>query len=227
MPSVGQQFDFDRFPQAMRGGMRVYPYGGIVSGLAVGTVTYNATTDVLTIPYAAGVVRLDGKKYSVGSSTITVSAVASGATVVTPLYILPTRANPVVTSAMASGADAPPTGGTGNLRLHAVDMGEYFKLVDFYKYSGSAWAKHDIIFDPPTLDYGNLPHNQITAATVSVTPEKMVYGKDVSSPFLSMPAAHYVRYDCSFLYAVVTSVTAGSGDVVTATVEYKEVEIVI
>jgi hypothetical protein len=227
MPSVGQQFDFDRFPQAMRGGMRVYPYGGVVSGLTIGTVAYNATTDVLTIPYAAGVVRLDGKKYSIGASSVTVAAVPSSATVVTPIYVLPTRANPVVTSAPASNAAAPPTGGTGPVRLHAVDMGEYFKLVNFYKYSGSAWAKHDIIFDPPTLDYGNLPHNEIVGATVGVAPEKMVHSKDVSSPFLSAPAAHYVRYDSSLLIAVVTSTTAATGDVVTATVDAKEVEIVI
>jgi len=217
MPGVGQQFDFDRFPQALRGGMRTYPYGGIVSGLALSNATI--ATGTLTIPYAAGVVRLDGKQYSIASGNVTRTGLANSTTYTYELFVKPTYLNAVVTSVPSSA----PAGGTGNYRLYCTDMGDYFKLVNFYKYANSAWAVHDPIFDPPTEDYGNLIHNEITAATIGFETDKMVYNKTASVPFVSQPADHYVRYDAAFKFATYVVTVAANGASVTSTITYDEV----
>lgn len=226
MPGVGQQFDFDRFPQAMRGGMRVYPYGGILSGLQVGAL--DLTTGVLSIPYSAGVVRLDGQQFSIAAdndgSGYQKTGLQANTSYTYDLYVKPTYANAVVTAAVAPGAAAP-VAPAGNYKLHCVDMGDYYQLVDWYKYD-SAWAKHDPIFDKPSLDYGNLPHNEIVGAVVGFEPDKMVYNKVASAPFLSMPAPHYVRYDVSFKFATLTVEVGGTTSTIAdSAVEYEEIYI--
>lgn len=225
MPGVGQQFDFDRFPQALRGGMRVYPYGGVLSGLLIGTCTL--ATGTLSIPYSAGVVRLDGTQISVALNDGTGyqrTGLVANTTYEYELFVKPTYANTVVTSAVANNAAAP-SGSQGNIRLHCVDMGSYFQIVNFYRYTlAGGWAIHDPIFDQPSLDYGNLPHNSIVGATLGFEPDKMVYNKTASVPFISQPAAHYARYDASFRLGTLRVVVGANASTLTsAVVTYDEI----
>ncbi|MGG6283683.1 hypothetical protein ACQ4M3_19050 [Leptolyngbya sp. AN03gr2] len=67
MAGVGRQFDFDRFPEAQRGGLRVYPYGGINSGCAITTAVVGADQKSVAYEVSAGSVTLDGKPYSVAA----------------------------------------------------------------------------------------------------------------------------------------------------------------
>lgn len=214
--SVGQQFDFDRFPQAQRGGMRVYAFGGVLSGLEVGTIAYAAGN--LTIPYTAGVVKLDGLKFSISSGSI-VRALGNG-THVLNMFVNPTREVPVSTT-VPSGAPSAPN---NNYAIQVVDYGDYQQVLNYYKYENAAWSVHDPIFDPPTLDYGNLFHNRIVGATVGTSPEKQIYQKLASAPFLSQPAPHIARYSTSLLVAQVTAVVSG-GALASSEVKRYEVQI--
>lgn len=67
MAGVGRQFDFDQFPEAQRGGLRVYPYGAINSGCAITAAVVGADQKSIVYTTAAGTCTLDGKRYTVAA----------------------------------------------------------------------------------------------------------------------------------------------------------------
>ncbi len=74
MAGVGRQFDFDRFPEAQRSGLRIYPYGGIKSGCQITSATVGTDQKSIVYETSAGTCLLDGKLYSV-AAVVTASPV--------------------------------------------------------------------------------------------------------------------------------------------------------
>ncbi len=206
---IGQQFDFDQYPTALRGGMRAFPQGGVLSGVTLGAITHNGTTDVLSIAGVGGDVRVDGKRFTLANGTINipVEAPASGSVELSyDIYVRPVRKVKVYTSIPGPGV-----GVNGDKAFYAAEFRNHYEIQEvLIKYEG-AWIPYnefrsgysfaevgDAYREPPSTDHWQLPFNEITGVEWALEPEKIIYHKRSAYPaFASAPGPCIARIDAS------------------------------
>ena len=226
---VGQQFNQDVYPQAVRGGMRLYPYGGVISGVSLGAITHNGTTNVLSIAGVGGEVRVDGIRFTLANGTITVPNVvepAAGQPAVNleyDIYVRPIRKVKTYTSVPADNVGVDGDKGfyvaefADRLEIQEVIIKHNGKWVPYNEFrSGASFNEvGDAYKEKPEYNYWQLPFNEITGVEWALAPEKTIYHKRSAYPaWASSMGPSIARIDASLKRASVR-LSLAEGSVVT------------
>lgn len=215
---TGQRFDYQAYPEGMRGGLSLYPHAGVVRGLEVSGVNLSGVGNVdLRMNVSAGAARLDGQLCVLAAAITNLTFSFPGVDLAVgnrsyDIYLSPRRIVPARTTA-PSGPNA------GDRYIKVVDLGSYQQVEDILIYQNSAWVKYDAVSNaPPAHGHQNLPLNEILTtidntatsnANVSfaLAPEKHVYHKTNYPVGLSAPGEAYLRQSCSIKLATITLVS--------------------
>lgn len=194
------------------------PYGGVLSGMQLGTVT--AATGVVTIPVTAGVMLLDTHQFNFTAASLVTAALPNGVNNV-EVWVKPIRK--VTTGAtvpVAPGAD----GDYFFLTQPCNENIDYLDKIYVYRTASTAWieaneyvnyGERGAIYAPNTPYFRNLAFSEITGGVLSATDERSVmYKPSVGLPPEISPsnfASSFARYAAGFKLAdVKVTLTAGA-----------------
>lgn len=214
---TGQRFDYQAYPEGMRGGLSLYPHAGVVRGLEVSNVTLAGTGNVdLRMNISAGAARLDGQLCVLAAAITNLTFNFPGVDLAVgtrsyDIWLVPRRVVPARTTAPSSPS-------AGDRYIKVIDMGSYHKVDDIFIYQNSAWAKYEAVKAPPAHGHQNLPLNEIlttidntatanTNVSFLLAPEKAVYHKHNYPVGLNAPGEAYLRQPCNIKLATISLVS--------------------
>lgn len=221
---VGQRFDYQGYTQGMKGGLSLYPHGGVVEGLLVsphaspvidGTEGASSNT-ALQIAVTAGMARIDGQLCTLAANVASVKlqygVALDAGTFNIDIWLNPVRAIKAVTA-------LPGTATAGDKVILVKDMDSYYLVDGIYEAPATnTWALFDVVSKtPPGHGHNNLPLNDVVATidnsatlaanlSFSVMPEKAIYHKTGYPIGLSSPGAAYLRQPAGIKLATITLV---------------------
>ena len=216
----GFRFYKDLYPSGRAGGLSYYPYSSIIAGLtasiSLAAAAPAATPANVTVAVTAGRAYLDAQIATLASGlnvTLTPTVGAAGLTNY-ELYVNPTRMLRVV----PIGDPAPTTllnGAAvqdGDMYATAVDFGEYFGAVDFYRYQGGLWTLLDPSFAAPELpaqpgknrSWGAANRPVLAAGNFTFNAvEKRVYKENLYPPYTNSNSKALIHDSASLALATV------------------------
>lgn len=227
---AGVRFDFNHFPQGVKGGVLTYPVSGVENGLRITSAGIKAaTTDTIQVNITAGEARFDGFKVYLASDITGLELVPEGVNLTTDdyeakIYLKPVRKVPAL-------VDAPSTPAEGDMYAKVMDGSNYQMLEGVYRYNGTSWERYNVAHHVrnEAIEHGqmNLPLNHLAGNTIStatannvnfgLTPEKDIYIQTVYPVYVSSQGAAFMRRDGSIHLGTV-SFTGGVATITQASV---------
>lgn len=205
MASTGFNKLDDIFRQ--KGSTRLLPYGGVLSGVDIGAVT--AAAGVVTIPVTAGKILLDVREFDITAGSVVSTALPNGLNKL-EVYVRPVRKTPALTA-------LPGTGVAGDTCFVVVDADANNQYLDkAYVYQASAWVEKDLMYEPNTDYFRNMPLSAITGGVFALSDEKAILYKPTAGGLPPEQTAmngapSFVRYPAGFKVATINvTLTAGA-----------------
>jgi hypothetical protein len=251
----GFRFFKDLYPTGRDIGLSYYPYSSIFSGLGVSMTTPLAAAvsrapnalGTYGVTVGSGQAYLDGQIATLATNTnLTINPVTALGDA-TPsdgynyyaIFLNPTRKLQIV----ALGAAAPTAllnaaaVQTGDMYATAVDYGEYFEAIDFFKRSAvGTWTKFDPSFEPPALPsqpgrnaaFGNVNYPMVNANNFTVNAvEKEVYIGNMYPPYTSSASKAVLRKSASLMVGTLQLYYYVLGKTITAQVTSGSTAVVV
>lgn len=206
--AMGLNRDDQIFPQAQRGGLKQYPFSGIIDGCYVTAGAITPTAAPLTV--SSGVVRLDGVECRL-TADLQIPALIAGtgfdqdASRVFDIYINPVRK-------IKSGPNLPPAGIANEIFVQTIDKGSYEEKVSIKRWNPTtnAWVDFNMTYSPPVdQSHNNMLGTEVSPvnlalANFSLTPEKDIYLSHAYPPYVQAPSRAWLRRSASLQLARVT-----------------------
>jgi len=218
--AYGRRFDFHDWSAGQRGGLMLYPLSGVLSGLQC-TTTNNLAANGSTyqLQIAPGRAKLDGVLVELASAlspTLNLPVPPATGLNVYDVYINPVRKVPAVLTT----ASPPASPQIGDRILRVVEHGSWQQLQEIQEWTGAVWRKVEPVHGPSEpvpgfssprdvlpaefVSHNNMPLNEvravaITAAQVSMQPEKPIYHESGLPPTAPAHMLHWLRQSASLL----------------------------
>lgn len=199
------RFDVHQLKAGQKGGIQLYPVDGKVSGCSVSDATLNNSVQppTLNVIVTSGELIMDGQQIlvqQVSSKVLSrnVNDSFNGSETLS-VFVTPKRFVKTYTTLPDYT-----THQDGDLVIKVYEVGDHYQVAGFYRRGTVGWISVDNVKDSSLNGNHNwLPYNQIDSETnydaedLSLYPEKTIYHKRVSPPYVQQPSSAYLRASAS------------------------------